>query len=184
VPDYVGQNLSLSSKLRRKTMGFAKTVGRGLMISTLALLLCVSLAFTQADVVVDESSSEQTNSRVQTRQLSVDAQSDAVFNERIEQIREEARIQVADIEAAMQASRGEDNITYLRAIEEINRNAEIDILEVRRQQEMARGNVEMAEKFRRAAQMLANPPQRQAPDPELDQQRFETHRNAQESPTR
>ena len=154
----------------------------GITLGYLVLILCVTLAFGQSEEVSTgevrqvESISE-TTSAVQT----IDPAVDAEFTARIEQIRADAVASVSNLESAMQSTRGEDKESYNRQIEQVNLDAEIAILEVRYEQEMARGNPEFAAKFQEAAEMLRNPAPRQAPDPAVDEARFDQHRSQQDN---
>jgi hypothetical protein len=153
----------------------------GILLGLLTVILCVSLVFAQSEETGTEIT-KQSDPETETSVVvpSTDPALDAEFDARIAEIRADAEVRVADLQAALESSRGEDKEGYLREMESVNREAEISILEVRAEQEMARGNEEMADKFLQAAEMLRNPPQRQAPDPEVDRARLEQLRTQPE----
>lgn len=155
-----------------------------ILLSALLLILCVTLVLAQDEAVGTETTKQSDPLRETAVAVPrIDPDVDAEFDARIADIRADAEVRVADLQAAAESSRGEDKEGYLREIESVNREAEIAILEVRSEQERARGNEEMADKFLRAAEMLRNPAPRQEPDPEADRARFEQHRT-QEDATR
>ena len=154
----------------------------GIILGVLALILCVTLALAQDDAVGTETIKQSDpESETATAVPQIDPAVDAEFDARIADIRADAEARVANLHATAESSRGEDKEGYLREMESVNREAEISILEVRSEQETARGNEEMADKFLQAAEMLRNPAPRQAPDPEVDRARLEQHRTQQEN---
>ena len=150
---------------------------RGILAMVLSVALCATLAFAQTDEVVEDNArGAELPGDIDSFVRSIDAGADAAFDLRIQQIREDAQHQVADLQAAMQSRGDQDRASYLKAIGDVKRDAEISILDIRQEQELARGNVELAEKFARAAEMMQNPVPRVAPDPAADQARFEERR--------
>ena len=150
---------------------------RGILALVLSVALCAALAFAQTDEVVEDNARGAVSSEnIDLPTRSIDTESEAVFDLRIQQIREDAQHQVADLQAAMESRVDQERISYLNAIQDVKRDAEISILEVRREQELARGDVELAGEFARAADMMRNPAPRVAPDPGVDQGRFEEQR--------
>lgn len=146
----------------------------GMLLSVLALILCATLALAQDEAVGSETTKQSDPVRETTVAVpQIDPAVDAEFDARIADIRADAEVRVAELQAAAESTRGEDKEGYLREIESVNRAAEIEILEVRSEQETARGNTEMADKFLRAAEMLRTPAPRQEPDPEADRARFD-----------
>lgn len=158
-------------------MYFVLALRRGILAAVLSVALCATLAFAQTDEVVEGNARGAVSpENIESSVRSIDADADAVFELRIQQIREDAQRQVADLQAAMQSRGDQERISYLNAIQDVKRDAEISILEVRREQELARGDVELAGEFARAADMMRNPAPRVAPDPGVDQGRFEEQR--------
>lgn len=162
-------------------MQFNYLFRNAIILGLIAFALGVTLAFAQHDVVGTETTN-QSDPESETASIiqPIDPAVDAEFDNRIVEIRADAEAQIVELQTAMESSRAEDNEVYIQEMESVNRTAEISILEVRAEQEMARGNEEMAVKFLEAAEMLRNPAPRQAPDPEVDANRFEQHRNDQE----
>lgn len=158
-----------------------RLIRNGILLGLLTLILCVSLVVAQSDVT-GTGTTKQADPESETVAVnqSIDPAVDAEFDARIAEIRTDTKTRISELQTTMESSRGEDEEAYLREMESVNRTAEISILEVRAEQEMARGNEEMAAKFIRAAEMLRNPAPRQAPDPEVDANRFEQQRNTQE----
>jgi hypothetical protein len=149
----------------------------GMLLSVLALILCATLALAQDEAVGTETTKQSDPLRETAAAApKIDPAVDAEFDVRIADIRADAEARVADLEAAAESSQGEDREGYLREVESVNRTAEIEILEVRAEQETARGNKELSDKFVRAAEMLRNPAPRQTPDPEADKARFDQQR--------
>ena len=168
--------------IMEETMYLIQAFRNWTIMGLITLILCAGLAFAQDDVVGTETTKQadpvtESSAVIQT----IDPAVDAEFDARILEIRADAEILVADLQTAAESSRGEDKEAYLREMESVNREAEISILEVRSEQEMARGNEEMSTKFLEAAEMLRNPAPRQAPDPEADRARLEQHRTQQEN---
>ena len=160
-------------------------VSRGVLLGFLSLILVTSLVMGQTDVT-GSTNTKQVPPTPQTDTVAptVDPELMAQFDARIQQIREDADSEIAVLQAALQSRTGVEQETTLRQIEEVKKNAQISILEVRREQELARGNTEMAAKFQQAADMLRNPTPRQEPNPQADQTRFEQHRSTSETTTR
>lgn len=154
----------------------------GILLGLLTLILCVTLAFAQSEVEGTETIQQADPGSESAAAIQpIDPAVDAEFDARIAQIRADAEVRIADLQTAAESSRGDDKEANLREMESVTREAEISILEVRSEQEMARGNEEMAGKFLEAAEMLRNPASRQAPDPEVDRARLEQHRTQQKS---
>jgi hypothetical protein len=169
---------------KEKIMNSGHSILLGILVGSIGLMLVFLPVMAQTDVVREtDTQSDQPNSNTQIQQV-IDPEVDAAFAQRIQELREDAQRQIADLQTAMESNRGTDQDASLRAIGEIKRNAEISILEVRSEQELARGNPEMAAKFQQAAEMMRNPAPRQAPDPVSDQSRFEQQRTTEESRTR
>jgi len=145
---------------------------KGMVVGFFALILSTSFVFGQTDQV-GSSTKNQLPPTNQTPTVITNPQTLAKFEARIQQIRDNAAQQIEVLQNALQARTGNDQETYLRQIEEVKKNAEISILEVRRDQEMARGDTELAAQFQQVADMLRNPPARQAPNPQADQNRLE-----------
>ena len=166
-------------------MQMSSLIRRGTLLGLLTLVICASLAFAQTDEVeTGDAAIGQSGSEIQARSTSIDPALDATFDQRIQEIREDAQNRVAELQTEMQSATDSDQETYHNAIAEINRDTEIAILEVRYEQEVARGNNELAAKFQRAAEMMRNPDPRQTPDPEADRARFEQNRTTEGSNTR
>ncbi len=168
--------------IMEETMHLIQSFRNWTIVGLITLILCAGLAFAQDEVVGTETTKQSdpvTESATVIQKI--DPAVDAEFDARIIEIRADAEIRVADLQSASESSRGEDKEAYLKEMESVNSAAEISILEVRAEQEMARGNEEMAAKFLAAAEMLRNPAPRQAPDPEADRARLEQHRTQQES---
>jgi hypothetical protein len=144
---------------------------KGMMVGFFALILSTSFVFGQTDQTGN--SVKQVPPASQTPAAIVNPQTMAEFEARIQQVRENAVQQIEALQNALQSRTGNDQETYLRQIEEVKKNAEISILELRRDQEMARGNTELAAQFQQAVDTLRNPPPRQAPNPQADLNRLE-----------
>ena len=150
------------------------------LVGLLSVLFCASFVFGQSDMVVEDDA-VRTQPRAEVQSPSRDYQSDAQFELRIQEIRDEALRQTEELETALIDANASDQETYRRQIAEINKNTEIAILEVRKEQEIARGNEELAAKFQRAAELLRNPAPRQTPNPAQDAARFDQERTANET---
>jgi len=157
----------------------------GILVGFLALTLSASLVLGQTEEVrINNTKQMQPTPQTETVAPTTDPILMAEFDVRIQQIRDDATREIAELETAMQSRTGADQETYLRQIEDVKKNAQISILEVRGEQELARGNTELAVKFQQAAEMLRNPAPRQAPNPQADQRRFEETPRTSEPSTR
>ena len=166
-------------------MYFQRLIRGGFLTGILALFLFASLAFTQTDEVrVDDVSQKPVETETQATETMIDPLINAEFELRIEQIQEDVQNRIAELQTSQDVARVEDREAALSSMQDIKRDAQISILEVRREQELARGNEEAAEKFGVAAEMLRNPAPRQAPDPATDEARFNQARSSEESSTR
>jgi hypothetical protein len=154
-----------------------QAVSIGVLSGFLMTILCVSITLGQTDEM-GTGNTKQAPPAPQTNAATpaVDPNLMAQFDAQIQQIREDAEREVAELTTAMQSRTGIEQETYQRQIEDVKKNAQISILDVRREQELARGNTELAEKFHLAAEMLRNPAPRQEPDPQADQARFQQQR--------
>jgi Skp family chaperone for outer membrane proteins len=158
---------------------------RGILLGFLSLAFIASFAIGQTDIVGNPNTKQTPpSSETDTVAPTVDPALMAQFDVRIQQIKQDAENQVAELQSALQSRTGSEQETYLRQIEDVKKNAQISILEVRREQELARGNTEMAAKFQQAADMLRNPTPRQEPNQQADQNRFDQHRSTSETTTR
>jgi hypothetical protein len=155
------------------------------LIGAIGLLMCVSLAAAQSEVVSPGNEKEED---VITRDASsvpaIDPELDAQFEARIVQIQQDTEAQISQLEASLETANDDDVQAILMQIGSIKKEAQISILEQRQAQYQARGDIEMAAKFQRAAEMIRNPAPRQAPSPEMDRARLEQNRSTQEQTKR
>ena len=140
----------------------------GILVGFLVLTLSASLVLAQTEEVRTDNT-KQAPPVSQTPTVSANAQTIAEFDAQIQQIRDNATQQIAELEAALQSRSRAEQETYFQQIEDVKKTAQISILEVRREQELARGNTELALKFQQASEMLRNPAPHQAHNPQTDQ---------------
>jgi len=154
------------------------------LIGTLGLLMCVSLATAQTDVTTPgNTKQEDVITRDAAAAPTIDPVADAQFETRIAQIQQEAQARVQELQNSLQST--DVNVEAIQnQISDVKKESQISILEIRHEQYLARGDTEMAEKFQRAADMLRNPVTRQAANPAADQARSEQQRSTEQQPTR
>ena len=148
----------------------------------LVLLLSAMVTFGQTDVVVDDNTrtvEPLAESLSQDRSANQDIIK--MYDQQILQIREDTQRRIEELQSEQRYVSENDQVDYKQTIAEVKLEAEASILEIRSQQELARGNEEQAQKFVQAAEMMRNPAPRQAPDPAVDQTRFENQRSSNPS---
>jgi len=155
------------------------------LIGTVGLLMCISLAAAQTDVTTPgNEKQEDVINQDASAAPTIDPVADAQFETRIAQIQQEAQARIQELQSSIQSGTDVNSEAIQSQISDVKKESQISILEIRHEQYVARGDAEMAEKFQRAADMLRNPVARQAADPAADQARSEQVRSTQQPTTR